>query len=361
MMKRMTRIPRRRRAYTLIELVLSMAVMTVLLGGLSSAMMIASRAVPDRNTTLGATLDSANAGDQLAAELFVAKSFSVRSPTAVEFTLADRNADGIDETIRYEWSGAPGASLTRKYNADAAVTVVADVNEFTLVYNVAAVQQTTPSASNESAETLLVGYTSTTGLADWAIADKQFIGQYFKPTLPADATSWKVTRVRLVARIHGANKGISRVQLQTANASNQPSGTTLEEKDLLESELSDAYLWKELSFKNVSGVTPGAGLCLIVTWITDAHACDIQYQNAGAALANSNLITTTNAGSPWTSSPGQSMLFDVYGTITAPTPPVVTQQYYLTGIRIKLRAGNNADARTETFVQVLNEPEVNGL
>ncbi|MDO8631262.1 MAG: prepilin-type N-terminal cleavage/methylation domain-containing protein [Phycisphaerales bacterium] len=132
----MTRIPRRRRAFTLVELMLSMAVMTVLLGGLASAMMIASRAVPDRSTPLGATLDSAYAADQLAAELFVAKTFTVRSATAVEFTVADRNNDTVDETIRYEWSGAPGAPLTRKYNIAAAVTVLSDVNEFGLGYDV---------------------------------------------------------------------------------------------------------------------------------------------------------------------------------------------------------------------------------
>jgi prepilin-type N-terminal cleavage/methylation domain-containing protein len=136
MMKRMTRIQRRRRAFTLVELVLSMAVMTVLLGGLASAMILASRAVPDRKSTLAAAMDGSYAADQLAAELFVAKSFSVRSATAVKFTLDDRNADGVDDTIRYEWSGTAGAPLTRKYNLAATVTVLSDVNEFVLGYDV---------------------------------------------------------------------------------------------------------------------------------------------------------------------------------------------------------------------------------
>jgi hypothetical protein len=38
----------------------------------------------------------------------------------------------------------------------------------------------------------------------------------------------------------------------------------------------------------------------------------------------------------------------------------VTGRNYLTGVRIKLRAGNNDAARSETSVQVLNEPEVTG-
>lgn len=117
-------------------MILSMAVMAVLMGGLASALMIAARAVPDRKTTLGATLDGAYAADQLAAELFVAKTFTLRSATAVEFTVADRNNDAVDETIRYEWSGTADAPLTRKYNVAAAVTVLSDVNEFGLGYDV---------------------------------------------------------------------------------------------------------------------------------------------------------------------------------------------------------------------------------
>jgi hypothetical protein len=55
--------------------------------------------------------------------------------------VADRNNDAVDETIRYEWSGTPGASLTRKYNVAAAVTVLSDVNEFGLSYEVMVVTE----------------------------------------------------------------------------------------------------------------------------------------------------------------------------------------------------------------------------
>jgi len=340
-----------------------MAIMTVLLGGLASAMMIASRAVPDRNTTLGATLDSAYAADQLAAELFTAKSFTVRTSTAVEFTVADRNNDGADETIRYQWSGVPGASLTRKYNAGLAVTVAGDVNEFALLYDVVAVQSTTQPGPNESAETLLISFDSATGsLSDSNIDSNNWVGQCFMPALQADATAWKITRVKIQASTHGNNKGVNWIQLRLPTGSLLlPASTVLEQVQMLESSLTATPWWQQFSFSTASGLSPSQGMCLVVAFASttgDADTANIR-KSGGGALSNSNFVKTSNAGSSW-SATTESLLYYVYGTITAPTAPVVTQQYYVTRVRIKLRTGSNADARAETFVQILNEPEVTG-
>jgi prepilin-type N-terminal cleavage/methylation domain-containing protein len=104
-----------RRGFTLVEMVLSMAVMTILLGGIASAMILASRAMPDLATPLKAMADGYYAADQLAGELFAAQTITARSATSVTFTVADRNNDSIAETIRYSWGGA-GQPLTRQYN-----------------------------------------------------------------------------------------------------------------------------------------------------------------------------------------------------------------------------------------------------
>jgi len=107
-----------RRGFTLVEMVLSMAVMTILLGGIASAMILASRAMPDLATPLKATADGYHAADQLAGELYAAQTIIARSATSVTFTVADRNVppDNIPETIQYSWSGVAGQPLTRKYN-----------------------------------------------------------------------------------------------------------------------------------------------------------------------------------------------------------------------------------------------------
>ena len=124
-----------RRGFTLVEMVLSMAVMTVLLGGIASAMILASRALPDIETPLKAKADGYHAADGLAGELFAAQTITFRSATVVEFTVADRNADSNAETIRYSWSGVAGQPLTRRYNNGTIDTVLENIYQFDLRYD----------------------------------------------------------------------------------------------------------------------------------------------------------------------------------------------------------------------------------
>lgn len=134
----------RRRAFTLLELVFAMVAMTALMGGLASALMLASRAIPDDASPAAVAIDAYYTADQIAGELFCAQSFSERTATAITFTVADRDNDAIAETIRYAWSGTPGNPLTRQYNAATEVAIVDDVREFEIRYEVKTVTQALP-------------------------------------------------------------------------------------------------------------------------------------------------------------------------------------------------------------------------
>lgn len=138
------RTQRRRRAFTLLELLFAMVAMTALMGGLASALMLASRAIPDDASPAAVAIDAYYAADQIAGELFCAQSFSERTATAITFTVADRDNDAIAETIRYAWSGTPGNPLTRQYNAATEVAIVDDVREFEIRYEVKTVTQASP-------------------------------------------------------------------------------------------------------------------------------------------------------------------------------------------------------------------------
>ncbi len=138
------RTQRRRRAFTLLELLFAMVAMTALMGGLASALMLASRAIPDDASPAAVAIDAYYAADQIAGELFCARSFSERTATAITFTVADRDNDAIAETIRYAWSGTPGDPLTRQYNTATAVAVVDDVRLFEIRYDVKTVTRTPP-------------------------------------------------------------------------------------------------------------------------------------------------------------------------------------------------------------------------
>jgi hypothetical protein len=293
----------------------------------------------------------------MCAELQYATAINQRSATMIEFKLADRNGDGLPETVRYEWSGTAGAALTRKYNNGTAVDVLSDVREFGLSCDVQTINTIIPQ-TNESPETLLIGYTSSTDYGDYAIKSGQWFAEYFHPVLPANAVSWRMTRVEFQAKAAGSKAGETKVQIQRSTGSGTPSGIVLEEKTLYESGLSSSYLQCGMVYVGISGIPPQQGLCLVFKWVSDADACQLLGQNKNVAAANLSLVKSTNQGNAWTTLSGQSLLFSVYGTVTTTGTPQIQNTYHLDGVQIWLQAGADGRSLVQTAVRTVNEPEV---
>jgi prepilin-type N-terminal cleavage/methylation domain-containing protein len=154
-----------RAGFTLVELVVSLAIMSILLVAIGSAIVLAGGAMPRADDPAIPTDTAFEVGHEMAAELQFALAFAERSVTAVEFTVPDRDGDQSPETIRYEWSGTPGESLMRKYNGGTFVKVIESVVDFALEYDTTKFTKTTPGIV-ESAELELISYNSSSNLGD---------------------------------------------------------------------------------------------------------------------------------------------------------------------------------------------------
>ncbi|MBU0617195.1 MAG: prepilin-type N-terminal cleavage/methylation domain-containing protein [Planctomycetes bacterium] len=122
-----------RGGFTLAELVLSMGIMAILMGGMASAILVATHALPDDQGSSEAGAEAVEIVDQIAGELLYATAITEEAENAVTFTVADRNHGAAGpETIRYEWSGTPGDPLTREYNGATAVKICEEVQLFSL-------------------------------------------------------------------------------------------------------------------------------------------------------------------------------------------------------------------------------------
>jgi hypothetical protein len=332
-----------------------MAVTSIIMLGIGSAMLLAGKALPDARSPAGATISAAEAAEQILAELQYAVSVGQRSANMVDFTVADRSADDVPETIRYEWSGTSGAPLTRRYNGGTLVDVRTDVREFSLSYALRTTTTEIPQG-NESAETSLASYSATESLNDYKIWSIGSYAEYFFPALPADAVSWKVTRVVIFAKSYGATDGEARVQLQLPTTAHFPSGAILEEKVLLESTLTTSYLPQEFTFSGVSGLSPSRGLVIVVKWIANAVACHVNGRKTG--VTPNNMAQSSDGGVTWSAVSGASLLFSVYGTVTTAGTPQIQSTYYLEGVEVKLKAGSDDQAVVQGGIKLLNRPEV---
>ncbi len=347
----------RRRGLTLLEMVVSMGIMSILAIAIGSAITIASRAIPEEHGPADNAIRAAAVADQLATEIQYAISITARSSNMVEFTVADRDGDEADETIRYAWSGTAGDPLTRQYKGGTVMEIMSNVHQFDLSYDLEVISEETL-GGNESAETLLISHIDIHDLDGRSIKAAEWYGQYFHPSLPADAVSWKVTRVGFYARNAGPEDGRAMVQLHLPTTGNWPSGVVLEEKSLDENMLTGSYTWQESSFANASGLSPSQGLCLVIKHAAGTEACEILIQDDHFYSSRTNLIKTTNGGVSWTAPSEQSMLFRVYGTVTTTGEPDIQNTYYIRGVRIKLSVSDGAGESVSTGVKILNKPEI---
>lgn len=346
------------RGLTLIELVVSTAAVAVLMGGMASAVLLATRALPESGSELDGVVEAGAAVQQLAGELLCAVSVGEHSAVALEFAVPDRNNDGLPETIRYHWSGTPGDPLHRRCNGGGDVPVVESVESLRLSYAVATFTRLGDPAENESAETLLASHSTLTSLADAKVKADRWWGQYFKPTLPAGALRWKVTRVLLFVAKEGAASGTARVQIRPAGADGRPRPDVLAELTLAESSLTDAYQWREFAYGVPPTFGPDEGACVVVQHVFDADACKLRYRSSGVTTPTQGLLETTTAGAAWNIYADKALLYYVYGTVTTLGEPQEETYTQLYGVRISLRTGGERATRIETLAPVLNAPEM---
>ena len=121
------------RAFTLIESVISLSIATVLLTGIGSSILLASRALPGADNLLAENMRTTAIAQNITTDLSTAIAFTTGTASLLEFTVADRDNDGLVETIRYGWSGTPGAPLIYRYNLEPSV-VLTTLDDFAVTY-----------------------------------------------------------------------------------------------------------------------------------------------------------------------------------------------------------------------------------
>lgn len=340
-----------RRAFTLIEMVVSLSIISIVFLAMGSVMVLASKAVPDPKASTNLALDAADLLEQMAAELQIATSVTVATDKGISFTVPDRDGDGADESIVYLWGGVAGSALVRKYNGGAVTTVASNVYEFTLTYDTVMVPQ--PDALVESAETVLISYNSALLLSNAQVRHDEWWGQYFKPSLPNDAVAWSVTRVKYMAKEDNDTAPMTiKLCLPTPDNS-KPSSTVIDSTILPAGALTGNYRWVESSFMNAKSISPATGAYL--TFSSDLYRpARLQYQST---LVTNSRVALAEGGPPWnwnSAAQSQSLLFYVYGTYSTldPQPALPAMR----SVQIRLNTGSSPASRVRNAAVTLNKP-----
>ncbi len=345
--------------FTLMEVLVSSAVMGIVLVAIGSAILVTSRALPGERNSNQSLLISARKLDFITAELAGAVTVTEWTPTAVTFTVADRTADsdGDPETIRYAWAGEPGDPITRRQNGGEAAVFLENVEHF----NVSGDLKEVPGDGQpqEGQEKLLVSHTPGGGtLVYREVGDLNWPGQYFRPVLAGGATGWRITRIRFQAKRAGFPNGLLMPILARASADCVPvpgvlAWTTIDEVTLSEV----AYTWQEFPVVGTPVFDPDEGAVLILAHGGGDTAAWVRYEQGGQDTPDAHYVLSVNSGATWTYQTSIDLVFEVYGKVTASD---TGSRYYLQAGRLALQTCGDAASRVQTGVTVYNQPEVPG-
>ena len=350
---------RRARGLTLVELVVSSVAITILVGGMTSAIMLASRALPEHAGTLEGLVNGGDVLEQIAGDLLCAASIAQDDEHAVEFWVADRSGDAVAESIRYAWSGISGDPLTRSYNGGDPQVLIGDVTLFSLDYQKVGYSVTGDPTESETGEMLVASYDSGAYLDEYPIRCDYSVAQVFTPSLPATTQSWRITRAAFQMRSDGCNDGRAAIQLRSCDAGGKPTSEVLAEQQLLESTLTSNWEWRIFSFTNPPDVYPTDSVCIVVLHVANGTSCRIRRQNGGVTAPNTwTVYRSRDTGASWEARTDEAVLFYIGATATTVDPPEVTNYSQIFAVHLSLLSGKDPAAQTETTVQLLNLPEV---
>ncbi len=343
-------------AFTLVELVVSLSITSILLVTIASSVVIASHAIPDGTEKSSVVIVSSRGLDQLVEELRYALAIREQTATSLEFTVADRNGDILQEVIRYAWTGVAGDPLTRQYNGGALIPVVENVQDFTLGYQTITYQKRDPPV--ESEELGIAGHGTGVVGVQYGIDESNTIGQFFMPSnLDPEAISWKVTRVFVEAKRRETN-GETRLQFWVPTPDNLPGPTMYEQLILREADMQSSFFWEEYFLTNVGGIPADQGLCLVFEWVkadssgTGSFSMYVGYDGD----SGTGLLLSNNGGASWTNSGTNALYYAVFGIYVTLGP--IVDAYALTRVDVSLVASGTGNVVLYASGPTFNTPEV---
>lgn len=310
---------------TLAELSASLAIIATLMVAIGSVMVLTGRAV-GISATQAAEVQVDDVVGTFASEHRLALTVTERTPTSITFTVADRDGDGVSETIRYAWSGVAGDPLTRKLNDDPPAVIAKDVKQFRLGYVIQTAAAAAPAAEVESTtDDLVYSYEAGTTSA-FAMSTTAWPAQSFVPSLGRpDATSWRVTQVQLMAsRSAGSTTGKSwTISLCPSDLlTGKPNILApIEQTTLTMAALSTTQAWSPvISFTNAAqNLSPSQRYWIVVSQSLLTTTGSVGFNTASTSTGDP-FATSTTSGTIWTTYAGRDMKVRIYGRYKYPAP-----------------------------------------
>jgi type II secretory pathway pseudopilin PulG len=369
--------PTKRAAYTLVEVTVSLGLMTLIMTGLGTVVLLASHALPDEDAPAEATIRAHDVLDQLASDLQCAQGFIDLASNKIEFLVPDRDGDDAPETIAYKWAGGAGDPLLKTYNGSTAFAVAESLDDFRLAYEVLEqIETVMEDTVVESEERVLASFTGWPGISadyyTYTVSPTAWMCAVFQVPWPADTEVVAVRFTRAMATVRqddaGPDTRLWMGIVEVGGSMSNPLPTTSmygTGATTTVGDLSASYAWTQFTFGDAYLEDPDEGDLYGMLLIGEAaETADVQYAYAYAAGNNGVCLrASNNSGSTWQPAPSYVHRYEtpfyVYGTITTSGMQEVEKaRTFMNYVEITLQPTAESTSALTTTVETLNRPEV---
>lgn len=352
----MTRIKRRSiqsaLGHTLLEMLLSLVLLSIVMASVGSAVMFASQAVPDDTSAAGSLVADSALLSRIAEDLAAAQFVIEQTDHAVTVVVPDRTGDDVPDRVRYAWSGERGAPLFYQLNDEDAVALVEAMAVFDLSYTFSSGSQTLPAAIYLDGETAIDASDTDTSGGDVTIDALTWSGQKISPRLTSGALGFVPTRVDLMAGWRNPNDGRTLISIRDL-ADVTPGETTYASGIFEESVLGGASSWESVELSGGSAVSVDEPVALAATYESGTTvALELRRSNGG-----SGLLSTSDGGSTWVEVPDYSLAYRLYGKeLLASRTAYVVGRQHLSVIDLSLQRVAEGRSPVKRLVRLMQSP-----
>ncbi|MFI4882914.1 MAG: type II secretion system protein J [Phycisphaerales bacterium JB064] len=302
------------RGFTLVELLVAMAMSATVMIGAVAAIGIGGRAF--RSAADG--VQSAGAIDalaQISADVELAIAFTERTDTATTFWVPDRTGDGAPELLRYAWGGTAGDPVTFSMNGSTPVTVLSGVRDLSLDYVIAAVDGQATFAGPvppEPEDELLFNRSYTASGNAHTLTATSSVAAIVKPTI--SGSTFRITRVQIPLK-GATGGGAVRVALHRVNMSTAgPETTALTTKSVSQADLPSAFSTIEIELDSTTDFNAGDFIAIVVSQGVGLSSGQVALEPSPQYLTDGWIATTSLTGS-WSINATRDMPIAIYGII----------------------------------------------
>lgn len=320
-------------AHTLLEMMLSLVLLSIVMASVTSAVIFASSANPKPDGREATLAKDSRVLSRIAEDLSVARYVLEQSAHAVTFVVSDRTGDGTPDRIRYAWSGTYGDALTYQLNDEDPVVLIDSHAIFDIAYTTETVSTVLPVATVIGEESVLDSYTSVFG-SDDKVKTNRWLGQVVSPGLSSGAIGFIPTQLDIYAGWDNPNTGETLIQLRERTGAT-PGSTAYGQGILREVDMSGATYWETIPLSGTSPVAKNQDLAITIEYYAGSH----DVLQVRKVLGATGFLSTDDAGASWSASLLEGMPYRVYGReIIADRKQHTVSRMRLTRINLSLQS-----------------------